>query len=579
MFRFGFKFRKFSKYQFGIALSALMLASCSGIPTSAPIKYGPEINTSDTDQYIQVIGRPPVDGMDQNDIVRGFLGALADSRDSYAVARDYLTDDAAKNWRPDIGITIYDFASLQVTVSAEDATASFAKFGELDSSGYLTISPSSSQITQNFGLTRNANGEWRISKLADGLLLTSNDVDRSFNGYATYFFSPDRKRLVADTVLVPQTVTGSATSLVQSLLDGPSAKMALSVVNSFPAGTKLTYGSVPVLNGVATVDLTNQVLSVDQSTRAQMSAQLVWTLGSLPNVTAIEIKVSGQPLLIAGLKNRQSTRDWALFNPAQFTGTELVHFVRDNQIFSYGLDGTETLVVQSNPTDQLNVGLAKGAVEGGSIAAISSDNKQLLASTGRGGQFSVVAAGQALSKPSWDQSGSIFYSDYGVGIFEINSKRQSRMVEFDSTNFANPAQVKQIAVARDGIRVALVISDGSTDLLLGGALVKTETTTRIIGLHLLERNLTTIQDLAWQTPTSIAVLGSDSSGGNLIFDVDLTTGTSTTTSAPLSAQSIASSLGKQIYVGTVSGAKMMIVRQSGSIWTDVAEGSSPYLAQ
>lgn len=556
----------------------LVLTGCSSIPSAGPIRFGQEIKSVDTNQFIQVIGRPPIDGMNQEQIVRGFLAALADSRDNYAIAKQYLTVETAQSWKSDGLVTIYENNSLSVELNNEQAVATMSKFGALDKSGHLEIVSAGNQISQVFSLVRNAKDEWRITNLADGVLLSVNDVERSFNGYPTYFLSPDRRRLVPDTVLLPQVITGSATSLVQSLLDGPSSKLSAAVLNAFPAGTRLTYGSVPVVDGLATVDLTNQVLSADQATRALMSAQLVWTLSSLPNVNSVEIRVSGQPLSVTGAQLEQTTRDWAEFNPAQFTGSELVHFVKDNQVFSIGLDGELTPVVQLDPTSNFALGTAFGAVDGSGIAALSSDNKEVLISTGGGGQFTSVASGESLSRPSWDQLGNIYYSDYGVGLFKVNANGEPRAVIFEENGFASSTQVKQISVAKDGVRVALAVSNGSTDFLLVGSIVETATSTRIVGLRLVERTISLIQDIAWQTPTSVAILGSDVSGGNLIFDVDLTVGTSTTTTAPVSAKTIASSIGKQMYVGTVSGAKLTIARQSGPTWTDITEGASPYLA-
>ena len=175
--------------------------------------------------------------------------------------------------------------------------------------------------------------------------------------------------------------------------------------------------------------------------------------------------------------------------------------------------------------------------------------------------------------------GSVFFADYGVGIFEYNSKGQTRAVGFETTNYGLVTQVKRIAVAKDGVRIAIVISNGSTDYLIVGAIAKSPESTRIVGLHLLERNITSVQDLVWQSPTSIAVLGSDQSGGNLIYDVDLSTGTSSSVPAPLNAQSLASSLAKQLYVGTTSGSKSTIAKQSGTLWSDVVAGYSPYLSK
>lgn len=566
--------------KFSLALVVtLLLSGCSNIPTAGPIRFGQEIKSVDSNQFIQVIGRPPIDGMSQEQIIRGFLAALADSRDNYAIAKQYLTVETAQSWKSDGLVTIYENNSLSIELESEQAVATMSKFGALDDSGHLEIVSAGVQISQVFSLARNAQDEWRITNLADGVLLSVNDVERSFNGYPAYFLSSDRRRLVPDTVLLPQVITGSATSLVQSLLDGPSSKLSAAVFNAFPAGTRLTYGSVPVVDGLATVDLTNQVLSADQPTRALMSAQLVWTLSSLPNVNSVEIRVSGQPLSVTGSQLEQTTRDWPEFNPAQFTGTELVHFVKNNQVFSISLDGEIAPVVQLDPTSNFSLGIAFGAVDGSGIAALSADNKEVLLSTGGGGQFRSVAIGESISRPSWDQQGNIYYSDYGVGLFKVNSEGKASAVIFEENGLASSTQVKQISIAKDGVRAALAVSNGSADFLLVGSIVETDTSTRIVGLRLVERTITLIQDIAWQTPTSIAVLGSDSSGGNLIFDVDLTVGTSTTTTAPLSAKTIASSIGKQMYVGTVSGAKVTIARQSGPTWTDIAEGASPYLAE
>ncbi len=560
-------------------IAALILTGCSGIPSSGSIKYGPEINTIESDQFIQVIGRPPTPGMTPEQIVQGFLTAMADSRDDYAIAKQYLTTGAARSWKSSAGITIYDQNNFQVSLEDTVATLSAAKLGEINSTGYLSVAGAGATLNSQLRIAQDIQGEWRIAELADGVLLTINDIDRSFKGYPIYFFGPDRKTLVADTVLLPQTLTGSATALVQALLAGPSNKLETAIFNSFPTGTTLTYGSVPVTEGVANIDLTNQILSADQQTRSLMSAQLTWTLSTLPNVNSISITVSGQPITVAGVSSAQSVRDWAQFNPVQFTGNEILHYVRDNQVFSLNLNGEETLVVQVNPASRVNISEVFGAPQGGSVAAVTTDSKRVLVSTGRGGQFEQVASGEAISKPSWDQSGGVFYSDYGVGIYEVDSTRAVRPVSFEINELASISQVKQIAVAKDGVRVAMVVSDGSIDLLVGGAIVKTSNSTTIVGLHLIERNITAIKDLAWQTPTSIAVLGSDPAGGNLIMDVDIATGTHTSTVAPVSAQSLASSIGKQVYVGTVIDSKAVISRQVGSNWTDVVSGYSPYFSE
>lgn len=560
-------------------LSSLLVAGCTGIPSAGPVKFGDQINGMNADQFIQVIGRPPTIGMSQTEIVTGFLAALADSRNDYSIARKYLLPEISKTWKTETGVSVYETTGLTVTEAGEQVNLSAGKFGEIDSTGYLTIAAPSSQLSQSFGIAKDAQGQWRISKLTDGILLSAGDVERSFNGYPIYFLTPGKTGLVADTVLVPQTITGSATALVQALLSGPSSKLSLATLNAFPTGTKLSYGSVPVTDGVATVDLTNQVLSADQITRSHLSAQLVWTLNSLPNVSSVEIKVSGQPLSVTGVANLQSTKDWIGYNPVQFSGLETMHYINQNNVMSIDLKGETKTVVAMPQTFTGKLGAVSGLVDGTGVAAVSSDGKQIFASTGRGGEFAKVATGSALSTPTLDSNGNIYFADYGSGIQKLNSKRQLVPVTFDSTNVGTEKQVKQIAVAKDGVRVALVISDGSVDQLIVGAIVSNDLITRIVGLHYVDRSIDSIRDITWQTPTSIAVLGSDDSGGNMIFDIDLATGLSTSISAPLSAQRVATSLAKQLYVGTVNGETMSIAKSSGSLWTDVTAGYSPYFSE
>ena len=127
----------------------------------------------------------------------------------------------------------------------------------------------------------------------------------------------------------------------------------------------------------------------------------------------------------------------------------------------------------------------------------------------------MVAQGDQISKPTWDRDGNIYFSDSGKGVSEILSDGLVRPVFVDASALGTNDQVKQVAVASDGVRVAVVLSDGLQDVIVVGAIFKTDSDTRIVGLHRIERSITLVRDIVWNSPTSIAVIGSDESKSEL----------------------------------------------------------------
>jgi hypothetical protein len=107
------------------ALVAPLLAACAVIPTSGPIQQGAEVGVETTDQVIRVIARPPQSDMTPTEIVSGFLQASASFEDDHAVAREYLTPQAAVMWDPSINVSVYDGVPTIVPdgVTAVDMTA------------------------------------------------------------------------------------------------------------------------------------------------------------------------------------------------------------------------------------------------------------------------------------------------------------------------------------------------------------------------------------------------------------------------------------------------------------------------
>lgn len=551
----------------GLVTLVLLLSGCAGIPNSSDVNYGEEISTDSSAPFVRVIARPPSLGMTPEEIVRGFLDASADPSENYGIARQYLDIESAGDWNPLTGIEIYEPSTIDVAGSSPTLTISAGKIGTISDLGRYQSSDPGAQVTKSFELRREVSGEWRISELSDGILLSSGDVDRSFRSFPIYFFNTELTSLITDNVLVPVSDSGAATSLVRSLLDGPSSYLSPVATSAFPVGTTLTYGSVPVTNGVAQVDLSNEILGADESTRRALSAQLVWTLSVLPNVSAVQVSVSGQPLALSNVGALQTIQDWQNLSTLPNSEMTSLNVIRNEKIFSV-VNGSDNLkyiapaplvFAAPNPTDTR-------------IATVTADRKSLQVTNSSESQFEVVAQGDQISKPTWDRDGSIYFSDAGQGVREVLSDGTLRPVSVDVSTLGTNDQVKQVAVAGDGVRVAVVLSNGIQDVIAVGALFKTDSETRIIGLHRIERSITSVRDVVWSSPTSVAIIGSDESKSELLFDVSLLDGKTRLFSTPVGAQQISVDAAGKLFASAVDGTNQLVFQQSFGSWTQITSG-------
>ena len=556
-----------------LLIAALSLSGCAGIPSSSQVYFGEEISEDTSTQFVRVIARPPVKDMNPDEIVRGFLDACADPSDNYGIARQYLAIESAGDWNPLTGIEIYESSSVEVAGDSQSLTVIAGKLGAISDLGRYQSSDPGAQISKSFELEQDSGGQWRIAKLSDGILLSSGDVDRSFRSFPIFFIKADLTTLVTDSVIVPVSNSGAATSLVRALLDGPSPYLSPVATSAFPVGTSLTYGSVPITNGIAQVDLSDEVLGADEATRSALSAQLVWTLSTLANVSAVQITVSGQPLALTTVGSIQTTLDWKDLSVLPNPELTNLNVIRYEKIFSVQ-NNTENLKYIA----QAPLVFAAPNTTGTKVATVTADRKSLLLTNSTESNFALIAQGDQISKPTWDRDGNIYYSDFGQGVREVLADGSVRVVSVDASTLGTADQVKQVLVSNDGVRVAVVISNGTQDVVAIGAIFKTDAETRIIGLHRIERSITSIRDIAWSTPTSIAAIGSDETNSDLLFDVSLLDGKSKLFSTPVGAQQISVDGTGKLFISAVDGTTQLVYQQSFGSWSQVVSGTGGFFS-
>ncbi|MCH9676795.1 MAG: hypothetical protein K0U30_04135, partial [Actinomycetia bacterium] len=115
------------------------------VPTTGPIEAGQLVSNTSADQFIRVIARPPRAGMSPTEIVQGFLESSASFDRNHAVARSYLTPEAAGEWNPSSGVIVYDGVPTLVEAGAAVLFSSTLS-GRISDSGRYTVEDPGSQL-------------------------------------------------------------------------------------------------------------------------------------------------------------------------------------------------------------------------------------------------------------------------------------------------------------------------------------------------------------------------------------------------------------------------------------------------
>ncbi len=550
-----------------LAALALALAGCAGVPTSGAIQQGPVVAPAGEDQFIRVIARPPHDGMTPEEVVRGFEEATASPDAHYTIARQYLTADASETWDPTAGVLVSDTNGVALTRRANVVSAEGALSGTIDASGEYAVARPGTRLTTSYGMQL-VDGQWRISAAPDGLVLGPADIDRGFRSFDLYYFTRDFGMLVPAPVIVPLSSSGLATSLVRSLVEGPTPWIAPAVRTAFPEGTRLALDSVPVVDGVADVDLTAQVLTADDTTRQKLSAQLVWTLRPLPDISGVRITVNGQPLSVPGVGPVQPVGSWPLLDPRGLPDQATGYAVDKRGLVQIAANGVLTPVPKTRP----GLTLPAVSLDSTKVAGISADGRSLLEAP----LEDTVAAvrrytGTELSRPSWDRSGAVWVVDRGVGLVMVSDGKATRMPVAELPADLTDRSLLSAAVARDGTRIALLVRRGTRVEPMVARIERFGDTVRVAAPRRTESIITDAIDLAWADADTLAVLGTSGASSLEVLQLDVGSPHLRRLGAPEGSVTLTAAHGRPLLVG----AGKSLFRNSGSSWTRVGDAQYP----
>lgn len=511
-------------------LAVLAVSACAGIPSSGPVtKVKDDAGLGGSTVRYSPAG--PVEGGTPEQIVRGFLDAMLAYPSSTRTAAAFLTPDAATKWNPATGISVYSAPRVSGrepssqaiddspagSQAGVDVRLSVALEATLDVQGHYTHRGTPESITYTL---HRVDGQWRIINPPNGLMVNAkffSDYVRPFN---LYFFDRPGRRLVPDPVHL---VVGDqlATSLVTSLVRGPTEKLAASTRTYVPPLAVLRP-SVPVAReGIAEVEFTANLNGMTDTASDRLSAQIVWTLRQVPSINAVQILGDSASLLDTRLAV-QTISSWGGFGPR--ASPARANAVIDNRIVT--LDGGNITPLDGEwGKDARNA--VSVAVSDDGVAAVL-PGRALVRITRPDGSAPRALSGSNFIAPQWDADGVLWLVDSTVDGVRVRVRQGPELRTLEADGLTGQ-DVENFSVSPDGARYAVGVGSGASRQIRVGLVVR-DTRDRITGLAPAARIFTTAQQpraVSWSTTTELSFLAEGRAGAQVTqaaIDGSATTG-------------------------------------------------------
>ena len=496
------------------AMLCLIVAGCTAIPTTGPVE---EVPHSAEPGGIDIAPQPPAEDAAPTRLVDGFLQAMAVPEDGYAIARDYLTDEAAAEWDPDGQITIYEGLVLG---DIDSAWIEGRHVGELDAMG--RYASSNNPYRHDFGLVQ-IDGQWRIGRPPEGLLLSRYIFERYYSRLTLYFMSRVGTHVVPTPIYTHET-TATPTAVVEGLLEGPPSTISRVVANALPAEARLgPDGATIDSQGVVTVDLQGLDTNMGDDARRRLGAQLLWSLTSIPRVTGLVVTRSGLTFTLPG-----ATADGVLELATQ-QGYQVLSRASTTDLFGTrngqpgripGVGGFERWVEIEEPVADMAVSL-----DGVSVALLD-EWRGLVTYGPLSGELSEARPGLTSLRSPQFVLGSIWMLGLNVGgtptLATVDRGGRTAFVDVD---LPPGARIHEFAVSPDRARIALVLQiDGELQLGVGTVIGTNPSTVRnwqrLPLVTTSGQSLSDINSVAWQAETGLALTGT-ALGSRAVYTVQI----------------------------------------------------------
>ncbi len=491
----------------GLAVAA-SLTGCIGMPNDGPVIDAEVAGERSQSRVSSIDPRPPQPGASRLEVVKGFLDAMMAWPISTSVAKQYLTADAAEEWSPETTVIYTSLGQSReeggtVTIPMRDAAL-------LDESGGWRGAIAEDRSTLEFQMTVE-DGEFRILDPMDALVVRTTWFQQRYRQASLFYFDPTAQVLVPEPVFVPVGET-FATNLVSALVAGPPARLRDVVKTFIPSGLSVGL-SVPVIDGVAALDLQGDAPGTSAAAAGLVLAQLAATLAQEPTITALRVTIGGREVEPPGGAAEYDVGSTDAFDPADTGSAGVLYGLRRGRVVSGSIGD---LRVVDGPLGRERGRFASVAVApvGDRVAAVSEDRRQVLVAPLRSAEGSPVARtlvpdGTDVTKPSWDSSGRLWILDQGPRGARLLVSEDGISVRDVRVPGVTGADARRLLVSRDGTRLIALVARPSGDRLVAARVVLDSRgrVARVTDSTVI-RTLTGRQviDVAWTEAAEIAVV-------------------------------------------------------------------------
>ena len=450
----------------GLLLAFTLAASgCASIPRVSQVKQIEVESGESNAQTYSYDAQGPKDGEDARSIIEGFIEAGRSISEDYAVARQFMTTQLASSWKGNSHTYIYEAFNVVNGADPNQYTIQLEITGEVDEHGVRTSAPGHTTRAVDVQVSK-VDDQWRISKAPDGIMLENSTFTRIFSAQSIYFFDSSYQYLVPD-VRWFTSGAGTATSVVEALLAGPSPYLQNAVVSAFNPDSALVRSAVPVRDGTATVDLNAQTfIDTTNQELLYMKQQLDASLVPLSSVSRTQMLQDEAEVDTSGIT---TTVDDAVKDPS--TPDTLVGISAGKLVY---VKGRSIIPVGGMPDISSYDPQSPAMSPLGNSYAFLNGSKTELWLVSEQGKLALGASGGRLITPSMDASGWTWTADNTEQNPLIatpaaeSGKGEARPI---TVQWLENSKISSLRISRDGARALVVASkDGESQVYVAGVI-------------------------------------------------------------------------------------------------------------
>lgn len=275
---------------FGTAI--LGTAGCVSLPATS----SPKVIDTFAPRASNISIPAPTPNQEPDLLVRDFIKASALTDQRHAAARQFLTPEAAERWDDSTSTTVVLRVDLNSAAARTEDTATLAvraqRVGELAEGGAFTASDGEYNTELEL---KKIEGQWRISKLPDGVVMERTDFFSNYSAHNLYFFDTRARSLVPDPRWSSTYQEDLAFALLNLIAQGPRRTLGSGVSTRIPTTVAVRPGEDDA-GGAGTVVDFQGLPPMTSGIITEFAAQVVWTLSSAGVRGPYMLESGGSPI-------------------------------------------------------------------------------------------------------------------------------------------------------------------------------------------------------------------------------------------------------------------------------------------